>query len=110
MQCLRHPPDIYSDGRQRDAESGRRREGARGKHGADTCIKPDIHLEEGAKGVERRECVRRRLTEQSKHRLQQVATKHTNGPGQMQHFIGLLPFCGVKGLIWQQLYQLSSRL
>ena len=28
----------------------------------------------------------------------------------MQHFIGLLPFCGVKGLIWQQLYQLSSRL
>ena len=75
MQCLRHPPDIYSDGRQRDAESGRRREGARGKHGADTCIKPDIHLEEGAKGVERRECVRRRLTEQSKHRLQQVATK-----------------------------------
>ena len=59
MQCLRHPPDIYSDGRQRDAESGRRREGARGKHGADTCIKPDIHLAEEAKGVERRECVRK---------------------------------------------------
>lgn len=36
--------------------------------------------------------------------------KNIRGPGQMQHFIGLRPFCGVKGLIWQQLYQLSSRL